>query len=363
MAVSAPFRCILLVAFLSASSCVGPTESAVRTHFPPADVLGTWEVVRPETLGWKTWALGYLDEYLEITDTYGFIILHKGRIVYERYWRGFTAGTAYPWFSAGKTLTAYLVGVAIREGRMELDAPVSRYLGAGWTSMTPAQEQAVTIRHLLSMTAGFDEFHDGLAGLNCEAPDCFRYLAPSGTRWAYHNAAYLRLIDALEAATGQTRNVYTRTHIRDPLGMGIRAMWSLNEGNVFVGTTRDAARWGHFILNQGRWGQRKAAVASTYLQAMTRPSQSMNPAYGYLWWLNGSESHMRPLTRDVFSGPIVPSAPADLIAALGADDKKIYVVPSLDLVVVRLGDKGIDGGAALNGYDEEIWKLIMMAVK
>lgn len=348
---------------LLTGSCDKSTSPTVLdAYFPPADAIGDWETVSPASLGWKTSALPALDEYLQSTSTYGFIILHKGRIAHERYWNGWTKDTAYFWASAGKTLTAYLVGVAEHEGKLDLDDPSREYLGAGWTSMTTAQESAITLRHQLTMTAGFNEFHDGLNGFDCETPSCLTYLAAPGTRWAYHNASYLRLIDALEAATGRTRNQYTATHVRDPLGMSSKAAWFLNDGNVFVSTTRDAARWGWFIANMGRWNGRPAAVSESYFQAMTRPSQTLNPAYGYLWWLNGQANYLQPILRQVNQGPLIPSAPADLIAGLGKDDKKIYVVPSRDLVVIRLGDEGISSAWAVSGYDEEIWKRIMAVI-
>lgn len=344
-------------------SCEKPTTPKdLEAYFPPTDAVGEWETITPTSLNWNTSALTVLDDYLETTSTYGFIILHKGRIAHERYWNGWNRETAYYWASAGKTLTAYLVGVAEQRGELALDDPSRLYLGVGWTSMTPEQEAAVTIRHQLTMTPGFNEFHDGLNGLDCETPSCLTYQAPPGTRWAYHNASYLRLIDVLEAATGQTRNQYTATHIRNPLGMSSKAAWFLNEGNVFVSTTRDAARWGLFIENEGRWDGRPASVSEAYFEAMTRPSQNLNLAYGYLWWLNGQSSYLQPIIRQETQGPLIPSAPADLIAGLGKDDKKVYVVPSLDLVVVRLGDEGISGTWAVSGYDEEIWKRIMAVI-
>jgi hypothetical protein len=64
----------------------------------------------------------------------------------------------------------------------------------------------------------------------------------------------------------------------------------------------------------------------------------------------------------VNQGPLSPSAPADLFAGLGKDDKKIYVVPSRDLVVIRLGDEGISSAWAISGYDEEIWQRIMAVI-
>ncbi|MGQ0647731.1 MAG: hypothetical protein ACT4P7_09160 [Gemmatimonadaceae bacterium] len=79
---------------------------------------------------------------------------------------------------------------------------------------------------------------------------------------------------------------------------------------------------------------------------MTSSSSPSNPSYGYLWWLNGQVSHRIPgrYTLPSRTGSLIPSAPADRFAALGKGDKKIYVIPSLDLVVARHGDEADAGG-------------------
>jgi hypothetical protein len=96
-----------------------------------------------------------------------------------------------------------------------------------------------------------------------------------------------------------------------------------------------------------------AQADQKYLKKSTRPSQRLNPAYGFLWWVNGQKFALRG-TRNV-RGPLNAEAPQDLFAALGALGRKCYVVPSLDLVVTRLGD---DPGQS---FDQEFWKRLMKA--
>ena len=96
---------------------------------------------------------------------------------------------------------------------------------------------------------------------------------------------------------------------------------------------------------------------------MTTTSQNMNLSYGYLWWLNGKASCMVPQSQLVIPTSLAPNAPADMIMALGKGDKKIYVIPSLDAVVVRLGD---DAGASTLGpssFDNELWAKLKPAMK
>jgi hypothetical protein len=95
---------------------------------------------------------------------------------------------------------------------------------------------------------------------------------------------------------------------------------------------------------------------------MVNTSQSINASYGYLWWLNGMTSHMLPQTQLIFSGSIVPNAPSDMIAALGKNDQKVYVVPSQKLVVIRMGDSAGLPLLALSNFDNEIWGRLKLVI-
>ena len=96
-----------------------------------------------------------------------------------------------------------------------------------------------------------------------------------------------------------------------------------------------------------------------YLRDMLHPSQSLNPAYGYLWWLNGQAfalaANAQARRRN---GPLVPAAPADLVAIQGALDRKLYSVPSLGLIITRLGDSGAVDGVSFNAA---FWQSLMKA--
>jgi hypothetical protein len=110
------------------------------------------------------------------------------------------------------------------------------------------------------------------------------------------------------------------------------------------------------ILAHGKWEGKDLLGNTDYVRAMLMPSQSLNPSYGLLWWLNGQQRHQGAGATTSQQGPLIPAAPGDLVAALGALDRKCYVVPSLGLVVTRLGDQT---GEA---FDNEFWKLLIKAV-
>ena len=127
-------------------------------------------------------------------------------------------------------------------------------------------------------------------------------------------------------------------------------------------TTREAARFGSLVLKKGKWDNTTILGDQTYFNAMTNSSQTFNNSYGYLWWLNGKSSFMVPCLQTVFPGSMVANAPADMIMALGKDDKKIYVVPSLNVVVVRLGDAASNSTLGPSSFDNELWGRLKSAL-
>ena len=109
----------------------------------------------------------------------------------------------------------------------------------------------------------------------------------------------------------------------------------------------------------GRWHDQVVIADSAYLVAMLSPSQRLNPAYGFLWWINGQDFSLGAGagTRRL-DGPLIPAAPDDLVAMQGALDRKLYLVPSLDLVVVRLGAAGSSDNV---NFNNAFWTALMAA--
>jgi hypothetical protein len=91
---------------------------------------------------------------------------------------------------------------------------------------------------------------------------------------------------------------------------------------------------------------------------MTTTSQNLNPAYGYLWWLNGKSSIIFPGLPSIYSKSLAENAPSDLIGALGKNGQFIDVIPSKNMVVIRMGDAGLDGSAAAINFHNEMWAKI-----
>ena len=363
---------------LSLLACAGPdpatggAEGAGRgsataagdgaLYFPPAG--GTWETVPPAAAGWDPARLEAALALAADRASTGVVILHRGRILAERHWTlddpsPAHANGSFPRTAAGhavedvasvqKSVVAVLLGMARARGLLDLEDPVAAH-EPGWTAASAEQESAVTIRHLLAMTTGL-------------TPE-LAFEAEPGTTWRYNTPAYHHLLRIVAGAAGDDANAVTRNWLTGPLGMA-DSRWEPRPwaqaaiGTGFVTTARDLARFGLLILAGGVWRGEAIVEDTAYLAEMLRPSQALNPAYGLLWWVNGQASSLSwALPPEETAGPLIPSAPPDLVAAQGARDRKLYVVPSLDLVVARLGDNGSTDASSFN---DAFWWLLAQA--
>ena len=326
---------------------------AQNLYFPP--VSGTsWDTISPATLGWCPAETDSLIQFLDDKDTKAFIVLKDGKIALEKYFGTFTSDSIWYWASAGKSLTAFLTGIAQDEGLLQITDPVSNYLGTGWTSCSSTNEGNIQIVNQLTMTTGFD---DNVPDPDCTDDTCLVCLAPPGTRWAYHNAPYHLVHDVIENASGSSLNLFTVSRLS--LSTGISGAWV---DHVYYSTPRSMARFGLLMLAHGVWNGDTLLHNNAYYQQMITPSQNINPSYGYLWWLNGQPTYMLPQTQFVFNGPLINSAPMDMYAALGKNDQKIYVVPSQNMVVIRMGESAGISQLSLSTFDEQLWEKLSDAL-
>ncbi|MBS0473120.1 MAG: serine hydrolase [Proteobacteria bacterium] len=310
-------------------------------------------------------ALDDLASYAEAQKTTGLLVIRGGRTVIERNFPlppgsdAFTAmlvrGTAADGAlledvaSQQKSVIALLAGIAIDRGLLDIGRPVADYIGAGWTKATPEQEPAIAVRHLLEMTSGLSE------ALTVEAPP--------GAKFFYNTPAYARLQRVLEAAAGMKLDALTRDWLTGPLGTAEMA-WrprpaelAQSSGNAWslVTAPRDVAKLGRLVLDGGQAPDGARVISKEQLAAIFTPTP-INPAYGRLWWLNNGAWFIDPTTTR-HEGPMVPDAPADLVLALGAAGRVLGVIPSLELIVVRLGQQPSDAD-----FRTQFWRRVLAAV-
>jgi CubicO group peptidase (beta-lactamase class C family) len=323
-------------------------------YFPPT-TGDSWDTYSLSELGWCEDSLDELFTYLDESNTKAFLVLKDGRIVIEHYFDEFTQDSVWYWASAGKSLTSFLIGMAQEDGLLDINDPTSDYLGQGWTSLTPEQEELITIRHQLTMTTGLS---DQVENVDCTDPECLVFFDNPGERWAYHNAPYTLLDGVIENASGQSLNAYLLQNVG--LLTGLYGLYvPVDYNNVFFSTPRVFARFGSLILNQANWNGTQILGDMEYFQNMISPSQELNQAYGYLWWLNGSDSYMLPGPQFVFPGLLAPDAPVDMFSAMGKNGQILNIVPSQNLTVIRMGDAPTNEIFYVpNIYNNTIWQYL-----
>ncbi|MGA2285370.1 MAG: serine hydrolase [Dehalococcoidia bacterium] len=315
---------------LSSSSTAQPTAVSARNAvFPASD----WETSTPAAEGMDASRLDEIDPYCVEHGCRAVVVLRHGRIVWERYWGGWTESSTDNSWSMAKSVTSALVGIAIGEGKIKgVDESASDFIPE-WRNDA---RNKITIGNLLSMESGltwnmvYDPVSGDTVNMLAHADEVAyainRYLyRPPGTDWYYSDGDAEVFSRIIKAATGEEVAQYAEDKLFGPIGFDF-SEWSKDDaGNSMTyccifSTARDFARFGYLFLRNGQWAG-KQVVPADWVAQSTQASQIENTNYGYFWWLWQ------------FAG-----LPKGTYEAMGFATKRIYVIPSLDVVAVRLGD-------------------------
>ncbi len=303
-----------------------------------------WALDTPANVGIDA---GLLEQAASIADakqSYCLLVIRHGKLVFERYWRGHGQTTPERSWSIAKSYSSTLVGIAIARGDIgSIDDSVAKYIPA-WKG-TP--NEAITVKNLVSMTSGmkwsaFDDYFT--MALLAQDHSKHALAVPldktPGATWTYDNAAVQVLEPLFRSATGMTVEQYADKYLWSKIGE--TATWAHDPaGNPttyasVMASCRDHARLGYLFLHGGVW-EKEQVVPAAWVTASLTPSQPLNQAYGYLWWLNGHTPYVGSLGSQHGSADLIPFAPDDLFAAHGFGNQFVDVIPSLDLMVVRFG--------------------------
>ncbi len=274
--------------------------------------------------------------------TRALVVVHRGQIVAERYAPGFDRDMPLPGWSMAKSVTNALTGVLVRDGQLGLDAAVPQ-----WRDANDGRE-SIRVRHLLQMTSGlaFDEDYADPLGdpirMLFNEPDAAAFVrskaleAEPGSEWDYTSGTTNLLMALLRDAVGDDRAWadFPREALFRPLGMDSAVLEPDASGN-FVGssfmlaTARDWARFGQLYLHDGVWNGERL-LPEDWVAFTREPAPDADKGgYGAHFWLNRGDP-------DTGERPW-PELPADTYAASGYQGQEVVIVPSADLVVVRLG--------------------------
>ncbi len=306
-----------------------PRPAAVEDMAPWP--TGDWTPSTPEEQGMSTALLTDAFRYAFSHRAKSVVVIRNGYLVGEHYGPAWDAATRQQAYSVSKSFTSCLLGMLMDDGVIAgVDEPAATFISE-WND---PEHGAVTIGHLLSMDSGlqYNLFTDPLLFASRDQ-SAYAVGLPMqhtpGTQWVYHNAACQVPSRIILNVTGMQPGVFAARRLAAVIGMPTATWETDRAGNTLtymgvIASARELAKFGYLFLRQGRWEDRQV-VSADYVDRATRPSQALNPFYGYLWWLNTA-------------GLAMPDVPADAYAAMGFQEKRIYVVPSLDLVAVRLGD-------------------------
>jgi len=307
-----------------------------------------------------------LDSYLKENNTSSFLVSEKGKIVVEKEFKvrknlkpkslmffnllrhGLIEGRSQEDVaSIQKSIVSILIGIAQQKGLIDINESVTSYIGS-WTQLSAEKESLIKVRNLLTMTSGLD------VDLN--------YNAEPGLKWLYNTRAYSQLINILEKTSGLSINELSSEWLFDKLQMNETFWKERKKGRMgfpkdsakygLVTTAKDLLKFGEFILNGGEVGTDHVISDIDFFDDTFLKSQNMNEAYGYLWWLNNSKTHMT-WEKELSSGNLFSHAPKDAILALGLGSRVLAIVPSEELVLVRLGSFPDD-----KNFNNNLWDYL-----
>ncbi|HKB39293.1 MAG TPA: serine hydrolase [Gemmataceae bacterium] len=336
-------------------------KTALTDYFPPPESKGGWrtllpaegepsaaqkaEIARKAGIDWDKLKEAW-DHNAKVDGASGLLVIRKGYVVGEWY-KGGDRDKAFNIYSSSKAYTSLAFGLLLNESeggrlpggkKLTLDTKVCNetWLPESLPLSDPRRAD-ITLRHLLNMASGLGpenvptgtEPFEVALGKTEKSP--FRMLkADPGTKFYYSNAGVAHLVLVFRRAMGRDLFPFLKESVFGPVGME-KVSWQSIGGKGHLGpysqgysgvhtTPREHARFCYLAMHRGNWAG-KQVVPSAHYDFAWSPSKA-NKTYGAQWWLE----------------PRHKGAPADLVQTAGALNNHGYVVPSLDLVFVRLGD-------------------------
>lgn len=275
--------------------------------------------------------------YAARNQTQALIIQQKGEILLERYSSG-GPETKRMLASGAKSFNGVLLAAAVDDGLVKWNTSAAELIPS-WKE--DARKSRVTLRQLISLDSGVGGGQIGLRGKSwaeaVEAPARFE----PGTRFQYGPTPFFVFGFALESALkGPSYEEWLTKRLFEPLGITVE--WTMrttegkpqNAGGASM-TARDWAIFGQFLLDGGRHEGRTIVKAES-LAELIKPTRA-NPSYGVSFWLGKTQAASAISGRSPLADERVPQG---LYQAVGAGNQKLMIVPSLDLVIVRMGRLG-----------------------
>lgn len=340
-------RAAVLAALVTAclTAMMVPAEAASASCGTPGSA---WKAQSAERLGLDPDKLQEALDFATQHSSQSVLVLRHGCLAGASRLDPLTSELQLDGWSMTKSVTALLVGRAVTLATLDIDRPIGR--------LFPEADRAharITPRQLMQMSSGLHlhwtrDFH----GPSLH-PDRVRdalsldFDHTPGSYWEYHQSPVTLLGETVTRAVGRDIQEFAQRELFSPLGIAPDS-WTWDRDRA--GHTEawahlkmrsvDWARLGTLVLHNGKWNGRQL-ISRAYMRQFSTSSRP-NHGYGFLTWVNGKDSFVLPGTngRDEGKGWLVPNAPKDSIIFAGQDEQRVYVIPSLDMIIVRLGQKG-----------------------
>ncbi|HET6159726.1 MAG TPA: serine hydrolase [Dongiaceae bacterium] len=343
----------------------------------PASLADGWSVASTESVGLNGELIRGIGPHFESwtdANAHAILIARHGKLVYEHYFTGedrawgkelgrvtYDATKRHDLRSITKSVTSLLVGIAVDRGWLgDLDTPVFSFFPEHADLRTP-EKDAITLRHLLTMSAGFVWNEDlpysnpqNSERLMTDAPDQCRYVLeqplfrPPGRAYNYNGGATMLLTAILCKAVGQPLDVLAQRELFDPLGISNVEWIRYTDGTPIAASglrmrPRDLLKIGQVVLSGGAW-QGRRIVSTSWIEESTGPHINGDGLYfyGYQWWLGRS---------------LINREEVKWICGMGNGGQRLYVIPSRDMVVLAMAGlydsimfQGIVGEVVLRRY-------------
>lgn len=319
-----------------------------------------WKSCLPEEVGMDSDLLLRAYDYAANPDVYtrGLVIIRRGYIVGEAYFGNFDLYSRHPSYSVAKSFMSALIGIGIDQRIFEsVDEPISHYYpelnqkkGMRVRSYLPGDlsssgsKRKITIENLLTMTSGLewneDDFNNLIANdvvLMALQDNYAQYVLSKpiihdpGTVWNYSSGDPMLLSGLFNRVLGISAFQFGLEHLFSPIGIP-QIIWENDPVGQTIGgwgieaTVREFAKFGYLYSKGGEWEDRQIVPENWIYQSVQPVSENVNN-YGYLWWLRPSLGG--------YDGSLIPD---DTFFARGLFTQEIFVIPSKDLVIVRMAD-------------------------
>ena len=282
------------------------------------------------------------------------LVMQNGRTVFEHYAAGMFRDGRWPIFSGTKSFWGIAALCAVRDGLIRLDDRVADTITEWKNPAEAGRKSQITIRQLLNQTDGIE----GASHMQSSSvPDRnamairLSILAEPGTRFIY-GPSHLQIFAELlrRKLNGRSTISYLEQNVVGPLGLANLEYKKDGRGNPLPATgfelsAPEWARLGELVLGHGSYHGRQIVPAELLRQAFT--GSNANPSYGLTFWLNRPSGHEIDIEKELdlkwqrarwTNISICRAAPADMIVALGSGYQRLYIIPSLNAVIVRQGN-------------------------